>query len=163
MRSWRDRRRDRTFGAAEQDVGLDAVAGQLTDAVLGRLGLQLARGGEVGHQRGVDKRRSAAAKVVAKLADCLDEGQAFDVADRAANLANDEVEPGRVGKREFLDRVGDVGNDLDGGAEVVAAPLTGDDALVDAARGYVVRLLGGNAGVALVMAKIEVGSRRRRQ
>ena len=116
------------LGAAQQDVGLDAVAGQLAHAVLGRLGLQLARGGEVRHQRRVDEHRLAAAEVVLQLADRLDERQALDVADGAADLADDEVEALDVGQREFLDRVGDVGNDLDGRAEIVAAPLAGDDA-----------------------------------
>ena len=40
---------------------------------------------------------------------------------------------------EILDRVGDVRNDLDGGAEIVAAPLLGEDFLIDAAGGDVVR------------------------
>ena len=50
-------------------------------------------------------------------------------------------------------------NDLHGAAEVIAAPLLGQDLLVDAACGDVVRLLGRNAGEALVVAKIEVGLR----
>ena len=55
-----------------------------------------------------------------------------------------------------LDLVGDVGDDLDGFAEVVAATLFGDDLLVDAAGGEVV--VAGEAGVgeALVVAEIEV-------
>ena len=39
---------------------------------------------------------------------------------------------------EVLDGVGDVRDDLDGGAEIVAAPLLGEDVLVDAAGGDVV-------------------------
>ena len=78
--------------AADDDLGLDAEAGQLAHAVLGRLGLQLAGGGDVGDQRGVDGERAAArADFVAELADRLDEGQRFDVADRAADLAEDEI------------------------------------------------------------------------
>ena len=45
-----------------------------------------------------------------------------------------------VGQREFLDRVGDVRDDLDRRAEIVAAPLLGDDVAVDAAGGDIVRL-----------------------
>ena len=41
--------------AADDDLGLDAEAGQLADAVLGRLGLQLAGGGDIGDERGVDR------------------------------------------------------------------------------------------------------------
>ena len=98
------------------------------------------------------------AELVAELADRLDEGQRFDVADRAADLAEDEVAIlVDVGADEVLDRVGDVRDDLDGGAEIVAAPLALDDALVDPARGDVVALARGDAGEALVMAEIEIG------
>ena len=56
-----------------------------------------------------------------------------------------------------LDLVGDVGDDLDGLAEVVAAAFLGDDLLVDAAGGEVV--VAGELGVgeALVVAEVEVG------
>ena len=64
-----------------------------------------------------------------------------------------------VVEREFLDRVGDVGDDLDGRAEIIAAPFLGDDVAVDAAGGDIVRLARRNAGEALVMAKVEVGLR----
>ena len=60
--------------------------------MLGRLGLQLAGRGDVGHQRDVDEHRLVAAQLVAQLADRLDERQAFDIADRAADLAQDEIE-----------------------------------------------------------------------
>jgi hypothetical protein len=70
-------------------------------------------------------------------------GQRFDVADGAADLADDEIEFRiEIGGDEILDRVGDVRDDLDGGAEIVAAPLALDDALVDPARGHVVALAG---------------------
>ena len=132
----------RMLDAAQQDVGLDAEAGQVAHGVLGRLGLQLARGGDVGHQRDVDADACLlAAEIVPELADRLDERQALDVADGAADLAEDEIEIARVGERELLDRVGDVRDHLDGRAEIVAAALLGDDVAVDAARGDIVRLL----------------------
>ena len=63
---------------------------------------------------------------------------------------------GRLSHR-VLDLVGDVGDDLDGLAEVVAAALFGDDLLVDAAGGEVV--IAGEMGVgeAFVVAEVEVG------
>jgi hypothetical protein len=64
-----------------------------------------------------------------------------------------------AGEHEVLDGVGDVRNDLDRRAEIVAAALLGDDVLVDAAGGDVVLLGGRPAGEALVMAEIEVGLR----
>jgi hypothetical protein len=145
---------DRAFAAAQQDVWLQSVAGHFPNAVLRRLGLQFTCRGEVGHQGGVDEAGLAAAELILQLADRLDERQALDIADGAADLADDEVEPVSVGEGELLDRVGDVGDDLDRRAEIVAAPFAGDDPLVDAARGDVVRLARRNAGVALVMTKI---------
>ena len=130
----------RPVAAAQQHFGLDAEAGELAHRLLGRLGLQLARGRDPRHERGVDADRIVAAEIVPKLADRFDERQAFDVADRPADLADDEVEPVDVGEREFLDRVGDVRDDLDGRAEIIAAPLLGDDVAVDAAGGDIVRL-----------------------
>ncbi len=48
-------------------------------------------------------------------------------------------------------------DDLDGRAEIVAAPFLGDDVAVDAAGGDIVRLARADPGEALVMAKVEVG------
>ena len=48
--------------AAEQDVGLDADLAQLLHRVLGRLGLELAGGGDVRHQREVHARRRSACR-----------------------------------------------------------------------------------------------------
>ena len=98
-----------------------------------------------------------ARQVVAELADRLEIRQALDVADRAADLAEHEVETFAAVADEILDRVGDVRDDLDGGAEIVAAPLLGEDLLVDAAGGDVVHPRRRAAGEALVMAEIEVG------
>ena len=79
-----------------------------------------------------------ARQLVAELADRLEERQALDVADRAADLAQHEIEAVVAVADEVLDGVGDVRDDLDGGAEIVAAPLLGEDVLVDAAGGDVV-------------------------
>ena len=80
------------IGAAEQDVGLDADRAQVADAVLRRLGLQLAGGADERHQRQVDVERVLAADVLAQLADRLDERQALDVADGAADLDEHDVD-----------------------------------------------------------------------
>ena len=99
----------------------------------------------------------AARQVVAELADRLEERQALDVADRAADLAEDEIEILIAVEDERLDRVGDVRDHLHRGAEIVAAPLLGDDVLVDAAGGDVVHAVRRPAGEALVVAEVEVG------
>ena len=71
------------------------------------------------------------AELVAELADRFEERQALDVADRAADLAQHEILVAEVGLDPFLDRVGDVRDDLDGGAEIVAAALLGDHVGID--------------------------------
>ena len=97
-------------------------------------------GREVGHQRDVQEEHVVAAHVVAHLAGRLEERQRLDVADGAADLGDDDVR--RVGPRDagaagrlrphpLLDLVGDVRDDLDGVAEVLPAPLLGDDLVVD--------------------------------
>ena len=49
-----------------------------------------------------------------------------------------------------------MGNDLDGGAQIVSPALLGDDFLIDPPGGDVVGLFGGPAGEALVMAEVEI-------
>src|SRR3546814_6458139 len=77
--------------------------------------------------------------------------------DGAADLADDEVLVGEVRAHEGLDGVGDVGDDLHGGAEIVAAPLARQDLRVDLSRGHVVGLACRHAGEALVVTEVEVG------
>ena len=149
--------RDRPVRADQQDVGGDADRTQFLDRVLRRLGLQLAGRRYPWHQREVDVDRVVARQVVAELADRLQEGHGFDVADRSADLAQHEIVIVIAFDDEVLDLVGDVRNHLDGGAEVVAAALLLDDVLVDAAGGDVVLLVGGPARESLVMAEIEIG------
>ena len=99
-----------------------------------------------------------AADVLAELPDGLEEGEDLDVADGAAHLGDDDVDVvGGQAQDAFLDLVGDVGDDLDGVAQVVAPALLGQHRRVDRA--------GGGAGVAvevlvdepLVVAEVEVG------
>ena len=101
--------------------------------------------------------RVVARQFVAELADRFEERQALDVADRAADLHQHEIDAVVAVADEVLDGVGDVRNHLDGGAEIVAAPLLGEDVLVDAAGGDVVALGRRIAGEALVMAEVEIG------
>ncbi len=100
-----------------------------------------------------------ARQVVAELPDRLEERQALDVADRAADFAKHEIESFVAVEDERFDRVGDVRDDLHRRAEVVAAPLLRDDVLVDAAGGDVVHLVRRPAGEPLVVAEVEIGLR----
>ena len=93
----------------------------------------------------------AARQIIAELADRLEERQAFDVADRATDFDKDEVELVIALDHEVLDGVGDVRNNLNGGSQIFAAALLGENVGIDAASGDVVALGGGTAGEALVV------------
>ena len=84
-------RRQEAVRPAEDDVRLDADRPQLLHRVLGRLGLELARGLDERHQREVDVDHVLAPDVLLQLADRLEERQALDVADRAADLDDLDV------------------------------------------------------------------------
>ena len=161
-----DRVGDLAVGAQHEGVGLDADLAQRRDRVLGRLGLQLAARREVGHERDVEEEDAVAAEVVAHLAGRLEERQRLDVADRAADLGDDDVgrvgvvDPrgaGRLGAHPRLDLVGDVRDDLHGVAEVLAAPLAGDDPVVDLPGRDVGAALEVDVEEALVVTDVEVG------
>ncbi len=125
--------RDRLVGAADEHVGGDADRAELLDGVLGRLGLELARGGDPGQQGEVHEDAVAARTFLGELADRLEERQPLDVADGAADLAELEVGLVVADGEEVLDLVGDVRDHLDRLAEVVAAALLLQHVLVDAA------------------------------
>jgi hypothetical protein len=93
--------------------------------VLGRLRLQLARVADVRHEGQVDEHALAAARVDRELPDRLEERQRLDVADRAADLGDHDVDVLRLRDEldAVLDLVRDVRDDLDRAAEVVAAAL----------------------------------------
>ena len=127
---------DGPVGAAHDDVGLDTDAPQLVDAVLGGLGLEFAAGVDERDEGDVDVDDVLPADVVAELTDGLQEGQALDVADRAADLGDDHVDVGVAGDPgdALLDLVGDVRDDLYGAAQVVALAFLADDVVVDRSR-----------------------------
>ena len=152
-------RRDRHLRAADQHVGRDADRAQLLHRVLRRLGLQLAGRRQVGQQRQVHVDALAPRLVLAELPDRLEERQPLDVADGAADLAEHEVDLVLADPQEVLDLVGDVRDDLDGLAEVVAAPLLLQHVGVDPPRGDRVGPPRRHPGEALVVPEVEVGLR----
>ncbi len=149
---------DRVIRAQDDDVRLDADAAQLLDGVLCGLRLELARGGQRGEQRHVDVQDVGPPDVLAHLADGFEERQRFDVADGPADLDDDDVGVAIAGDAAdpLLDLVGDVRDDLDGAAEVVAAALLGDDRLVDATGRDVAELAQVLVDEALVVAEVQV-------
>jgi hypothetical protein len=70
-------------------------------------------GRDVGEQRQVQKERLAPVELLPELPDRLEEGQALDVADRAADLHEHEVVALVPLQHEVLDGVRDVRDHLD--------------------------------------------------
>ena len=150
---------ERARRAADDDVGRDTDAPQLVDRVLRRLGLQLARGLDHRDERDVHVEHVVATELVAQLADRLEEREALDVADRAADLGQHDVDVGRLRDAQdaCLDLVGDVRDHLHRLAEVVALALLADDGVVDAAGGVVRGARRVLVDEALVVPEVEVG------
>ena len=104
----------------------------------------------------MDKERALRGHFPLKLADGLDEGLSFDIADRSADLGDDDVGLFTDAVDLFLDLIGDVGDDLHRAAVVAALAL----ALQDAEK----HLPGGDGGIAgevfidkaLVVAQVAV-------
>ncbi len=143
-------------GAAEQDVRLDADRPELLDAVLRRLGLELAGDADVGDEGQVDEEGPVDAQGEPHLPRRLEERQALDVADGPSYLADNNIVTAGHALDGRLDHVGDVGDDLDGLAEIFALALLADDGLVDLAGRPVVGPRRLRRGEALVVAEVEV-------
>ena len=143
---------------ADDRLRLDPDPPQLVDRMLRRLGLQLAGMADVRHQGQVHEHAALRPEVRVELADRLQEGQRLDVSHRAADLRDHEVDRLRLGQDQdpLLDLVGDVGDHLDGRAEVVAAALAPDHRVVDGARGDVRGPRGVLVREPLVVAEVEV-------
>src|SRR5438128_678574 len=99
------------------------------------------------------EQHSLATELVAELANRLEKGKALDVADRAADLAEDEIFVVEIGQDEFLDGVGDMRDDLDRRSEIFPAPLATDHGRVDPAGGDRIAAPRGHPDIALVMAE----------
>jgi hypothetical protein len=82
----------------------------------------------------VDEEGIFLSEIVAKLAYGLEEGQPFDVADGAAYLHDDDVDAFIHVKNPAFYLIGDMGDDLDGAAEILSLSFAGDDRIVNLPR-----------------------------
>ena len=107
------------------DVRCDSHALQFLHGVLRGFGLVLAAGFQIRHQRHMDIQRVLPADLDADLPDRFDERLALDVADRAADLGNDDVRVRLLADPvdEPLDLVRHVRDDLDRRSKISALPL----------------------------------------
>ena len=146
------------FGAEHQHIGLYAQLLELLHGVLGGFGFQLLCRCDVGHIGEVDAKR-VLTQLPAELTHGFEERERLDVAHDTTDFGDHEVEI--AGEAELLhgalDFVGDMGYDLHRLAEVVAAALLVDDALIDAACSDIVGPRSLDIGESLVVTEVEVG------
>ena len=132
-------RRDRPVAAAQQNVGLDADRAQfLAPSAASAWSSARRRSGCRASASGGRRPRGARGSSL----------PSWRIASRNGRLSmsptvppishSTKSKPSLPVADEFLDRVGDVRDHLHGGAEIIAAPLRGDDVLIDAAGGDVV-------------------------
>src|SRR5262249_51372136 len=89
--------------------------------------------------------------------DRLEERQTLDIANRAANLDQDKIDAFISAQNKLFDRIGDMRDDLDRCAEVIAPAFSGDDLLIDPSRRNIVLAHRRPPREALVMTEIEIG------
>lgn len=152
-----DRLVDILLGTEDENVGLDAFLLKGLDGVLGWLGLKLLACTEIRDESKVDE-HCAVTEFPLELANSLDEGKALDVADGTTNLSDyDIVLMVRAHEHDAaLYLVGDVRDDLDSLAKIVATTLLLDDTLINTPGSDVVVLAGSDIEETLVVAKVEV-------
>lgn len=154
----------RLVAPAEDDVRRDTRAHELPHSVLCGFGFLLAHDAQHGHEGHVAEGDVGLADTVLELLQCFQEDHALDVTHRAPQF--DQTHVGRAftavhgdlrhSLNPVLDGVGNVRDDLDGFAEVVASSLSVDDLLVDLARGDVVVACESDVEETLIVAQIEV-------
>ena len=152
-----DRFGEEAIGPTQDDVGGETDGLQLFHGVLDRLRLHFPRRRLIEHRRDVDEAAILATGGRAELSDRFEEGQRFDIADRAADLDENDVDVLARAANRFLDLIRHVRDDLDGAAQVVASPLLREDRIVDASRCHVVHAAEACGRESFVVAEVEIG------
>jgi len=116
------------------NVWLDSDFTEFGDGLLGGFGFDFSGGFDHGEKGDVDEADVFFANIEGELAEGLEEEVAFDVADGATDFGDDDVGfwvffGGELEAR--FDFVSDVGDELDGGAEVFAGTFVFDDVFED--------------------------------
>jgi len=149
---------NRIVGAYDNDVRLNADVAQLAYAVLCWLGFELFTGGEEGQPGEVDIERVFGADIFAHLANCFEEGKAFDIANGATDLDKDDVglaEAGHLSDMAF-DFVGDVRDHLNRAAKIVSPPFLGYDIVIDLAACHIAELVQILVDESLVVTQVQI-------
>src|SRR5579875_993379 len=156
--------REGQAGTTNKHIRLQTDLTQLHNAVLGGFGFYLTPGAYARNECYMNVHNVLGAYVLAELANGLEEGQPLDIAHRATHLGDHDVGIRFAGRalggasNALFDLIGDVGDHLYGGAEVVTASLLLDDRAIDAARGNAGTTGKGDVYETLVMAEVEIGN-----
>ena len=149
--------RQGTVGAAHQNIRLNAHGQQLLHGVLGGLAFQLTGAGDGHHQGHMDIQHVFPALFCRHLADGLQIGLALNIAHGAAYLSNDDVGLTVVhGIDAALDLVGNMGDDLDGAAQIAALAFPVQHIPEHLARGHRRVSRQGFVHEALIVAQVQV-------
>ena len=132
--------REREVGTADDHVGLNTDILEFLDRVLSRLGFLLAADPDIRNERDVNVDGVVLAENAAALTNGFEERRTFDIADRAADVDDHYVAFTVERKYAVFDLRGDVRNDLNGRAVVLASSLFRDDVGEHLPRGHVVFL-----------------------
>ena len=126
--------------------------------MLGGFRLQLARRADIGNQCNMDVQHVVFTHILFYLANRFQEGKTFDIAYGAADLSNHKIRVFTVADPEYpgLDFIGNVGNDLNRTAQVIAPALLRNDGLVNFTSGHIGTLGQVDVNKAFIMAQIQV-------
>ena len=146
------------IGPADNHIGLNANGQKFLAGVLGRLTLELIRAGNGHHQGNMDVHHVLPGILLAHLTNGLQERLGLDIAHGAADLGNHHVGIGGLAHpiNTLFDLVGNVGDYLNGAAQIIAAALPVQHGPVDLAGGH--RGIHGQIliGKPLVMSQIQI-------
>ena len=146
------------LGTQHKTVGLDTQALQLLYRVLCGLCFKLARSREIRNVCKVHAHRSVA-KLPFELTDSFKKGQALDIPHCTANFGNHIIEFLLCAATFHLALylVGDMRNNLNGLAKIVAATLLLNNLTVYSTSGKSVPTSGLDIGKTLIVTEVEVG------
>src|SRR5689334_11682736 len=99
-------------------------------------------------------KRASLANIITELANSFHERQAFDVADRAADFNKNEIRRALFLEDEIFNFIGDVRNNLDGRAEIIALAFFAQNAGVNTARRRVIGRTRRNTGETLIVTEV---------
>ena len=149
----------RVLGTAHYDVRLDSAVLKGLDGVLRRLGFEFLGGTQVRDVGEMDGHTILLRQFPLQLAHGLDKGLRLHISHGAADFGQNDIV--LTGLPEFehtpLDFVSDMGDDLDGLAQICALALLFDYGIIYFAGGDIVGLGRIDAQEPLVVAQVEVG------